>query len=167
MKINSDGCVSKNNRMAGCGGVLRNHYGDWICGYTKNIGNGSVMEAEIWGVLLGLRIAAEVKVGKLMVESDAKEIIDYLKGRTLPNGNCQKLIEACWKETDRFEKVEFTHILREQNVAADVMAKLMHETSHDIKKLEHPPWQITCCLWEDKHGIPKSRDKGSIIDLPV
>lgn len=94
-KLNTNGGVENNNRMARCGGILRNHRGEWICGFTKTIEVCSVMEAELWGILLGLRVAVDKSRGKIIVEYKAKDVIDCLKGTKASLGNYQTLIKAC------------------------------------------------------------------------
>lgn len=86
-KLNVDGSVSHGIGSAGCGGVLRDSKGDWITGFTHNIGVCSIGEAEAWGILQGLRMAAWKGVTNLIIESDSKSAIDQLQGLPPPWGN--------------------------------------------------------------------------------
>ncbi|KAF7812631.1 28 kDa heat- and acid-stable phosphoprotein [Senna tora] len=47
-KVNVDASVNKDNSAAVCGGLLRDSSGSWIKGFTFNIGDCSVIEAELW-----------------------------------------------------------------------------------------------------------------------
>ncbi|KAF7844581.1 ribonuclease H [Senna tora] len=42
MKINTDGAVCRNTRIAGCGGIVRDEYGSWTLGFEANIGPSTV-----------------------------------------------------------------------------------------------------------------------------
>ncbi|KAJ1432556.1 Reverse transcriptase-like [Sesbania bispinosa] len=47
IKFNVDGSVRC--RSAGCGGVMRDHYGNWMGGFSFNMGSSSVLMAELRG----------------------------------------------------------------------------------------------------------------------
>ncbi|KAF7802879.1 ribonuclease H [Senna tora] len=49
-KINVDASKWESNNNICCGGVIRDCEGKWISGFAKNLGVGSVFQAEIWGV---------------------------------------------------------------------------------------------------------------------
>ncbi|KAK5794169.1 hypothetical protein PVK06_035378 [Gossypium arboreum] len=59
---NSWVCLSTNGSMriddgfAMDGGCVRDHNGEWIIGFTKYLGNCTVLEAELWGILNGLNL---------------------------------------------------------------------------------------------------------------
>ncbi|KAF7823883.1 putative ribonuclease H-like domain-containing protein [Senna tora] len=41
-------------------GVIRNHMGHWVSGFSEFIGPGCSLTAEIWGLFLGLKLAREL-----------------------------------------------------------------------------------------------------------
>ena len=43
--LNTDGCCKGSSELAGCGGLLRNTNGDWIKGYSYNIGSCNALAA--------------------------------------------------------------------------------------------------------------------------
>ncbi|KAK8534022.1 hypothetical protein V6N12_047422 [Hibiscus sabdariffa] len=55
-KMNSDGECRVVEGWASCGGVIRDLHGNWCLGFSKFIGIYSVVEAELWGVLVGLSV---------------------------------------------------------------------------------------------------------------
>ncbi|KAE8681746.1 hypothetical protein F3Y22_tig00111309pilonHSYRG00080 [Hibiscus syriacus] len=59
MCLNMDGVVTLDGRGS-IGGVLCNSTGDWIKGFTKNIGTTSVLHAELWSIYEGLLISRSV-----------------------------------------------------------------------------------------------------------
>ncbi|XP_019156234.1 PREDICTED: uncharacterized protein LOC109152979 [Ipomoea nil] len=52
--------------------------GNWVVGFTANIENCSIAEAEAWSIFKGLKLAWKKGCRKVVVESDAKNIIDCL-----------------------------------------------------------------------------------------
>ena len=56
VKLNTDG-ASKGKGLSGCGGIIRDHQGNWCGGFAKFVGTGSALIAELWGVLEGLKLA--------------------------------------------------------------------------------------------------------------
>ena len=69
---NSDGCLKKLADTACCGGLLRNHNGDWKIGYSVKLGTCSIEEAEMWALIYGLRLAWEEGIRFLVAELDSK-----------------------------------------------------------------------------------------------
>ena len=65
-KLNTDGSCRK-FQGAGAGGLLRDSIGHWISGYCINIGESSVLMAELWGLVQGLRIAWEAGIKHLSI----------------------------------------------------------------------------------------------------
>ena len=71
-KINTDGSrKSASGFICGAGGLLRDNYGAWIKGFSVNLGVGSVLEAELWGIFWGLHLAWESSFRFVEVESDS------------------------------------------------------------------------------------------------
>ncbi|KAG5030264.1 hypothetical protein JHK87_013778 [Glycine soja] len=59
MSLNTDGSVKGVASPAGCGALIRDHQGRWVCGLAYKIGIMSPYIAELWGVCQGLIMARE------------------------------------------------------------------------------------------------------------
>lgn len=94
-KLNTDGSVLP-SRYAAAGGVVRNHLGEWIQGFTANIGIASSFEAELWGLLYGLRLCRTLLVPSLVVELDSAAIVSLLGCDGAPTTRilCTLLVEC-------------------------------------------------------------------------
>nr|KYP61079.1 Putative ribonuclease H protein At1g65750 family [Cajanus cajan] len=55
LKLNCDKAVM-NNKLASCGGILRDSYGSFILAFAGLIGRCSVAQAELWAIYHGLRL---------------------------------------------------------------------------------------------------------------
>ncbi|XP_061358050.1 uncharacterized protein LOC133302308 [Gastrolobium bilobum] len=56
-KLNVDGAVKTNHRVASCGGLVRDDKGGWITGFSYYIGSYSPLMAELWAIMKVLQIA--------------------------------------------------------------------------------------------------------------
>ncbi|KAE8675571.1 tir-nbs resistance protein [Hibiscus syriacus] len=65
-KLNTDGAYRPDSRLAACGGVIRDHMGAWVVGFSKVIGMCSAWEAELWGVYNGLCLAWNMGGGRIV-----------------------------------------------------------------------------------------------------
>ncbi|KAJ1413531.1 Ribonuclease H-like superfamily [Sesbania bispinosa] len=71
IKFNVDGSVKLDSKKAGCGGVMRDHNGNWLGGFSCNIGFSGVFMAELRGIISALHIAWERRFLKVWIESDS------------------------------------------------------------------------------------------------
>lgn len=89
------------NGFIRAGGVIRDSSGIWCFGFMRKIGNGEVLQAEAWGLLTGLQLAAELGLNHLAVESDSATLINLLQNNDFelhPLGtllsNCRSLMQS-------------------------------------------------------------------------
>ena len=71
-KLNTDGARKTNSSLATTGGLLRDHFGDWVAGFLANIGVCSDLSAKLWGVVYELRLVKMNCASKLIMEVDNK-----------------------------------------------------------------------------------------------
>ncbi|CAL8078089.1 unnamed protein product [Prunus armeniaca] len=74
VKLNIDGSRRVSTGAIGAKGVLRDHLGQWIGGFAVNLGQGEVLEAELWGLFFGLNLAVEKKV-VIVIEMDSDTVV--------------------------------------------------------------------------------------------
>ncbi|BFG15861.1 hypothetical protein CerSpe_021350 [Prunus speciosa] len=70
-KLNVEGSRKNSIEAIGAEGVIRNSLGDWVTGFTVNLGKGQILDDEIWGLFFGLKLAAERGISNLVVEMDS------------------------------------------------------------------------------------------------
>lgn len=143
----------KNNSSAGYGGILRDDQEVWICGYASGMGTCNVITTETWGILSGLRLAAKRGVRKIIIESDSRKVVQSIRGIDKLGTDDQNLVEACIREINKFLMVEVVHVMREQNKAADAIAKLAKTYPPELTIFDDPPPAILCVLRDDLIGI--------------
>ena len=81
--------------MAGCGGVVRDEEGSWIAGFTRRIGVTTSFEAKLWGLRDGLMLCSNLDISLLVVEIDAKTIVDALQNVDYANNAISLILDDC------------------------------------------------------------------------
>ncbi|KAK6789478.1 hypothetical protein RDI58_013278 [Solanum bulbocastanum] len=120
-KLNTDGADKHTLGEEGIGGVIRNHKGDWIVGFTSKEAFVTLILAELRALRQGLLMEVEYKTQLLKINTDCKKkMINLLENDNHPHTNltteCRLLMEKVKAETS-------THIFREQNKVANMLNK--------------------------------------------
>lgn len=71
VKINTDGAVRGSFGQATADGILRDAFGCWKGGFSYNISCCSVIQVELWGILMGLRVAWNKGNKNIQLETDS------------------------------------------------------------------------------------------------
>ncbi|CAL5332699.1 unnamed protein product [Camellia sinensis] len=155
LKLNTDGCY-RMARPGGFGGLLRDETGAWICGFYGKLENCTSLEAELWAVYKGLTIILQKGFHKVIIETDATEVVKLLEEGPGEHHLLRGLVADA--------RIIFTgcqctvqHIYREGNLCADAMAKLGAEQPEDILVVNDPPAEIRELLVSDMVGIARER----------
>ncbi|PNX84595.1 ribonuclease H [Trifolium pratense] len=94
VKVNTDS-ASKNNNVAGCGGVVRGSHGEWVGGFAKCVGRSSALVAETWGVLEELRYAWRLEFQKVELNVDSITLVKMIENRSLHSA-LGGIFGGCW-----------------------------------------------------------------------
>nr|GMC63228.1 ribonuclease H [Ipomoea batatas] len=151
MCLNVDGSLDAEG-TAGCGGALRNHNGEWLGGFMQAFHTTHAIEAEVWAIVKGLEWAWKKDVRHLIIQSDSKEAVDWINGRDTPRGHIQMLVEEghSWMKKDW--DIQVHHVLREQNMVADSIAKMARHTVGSFNDIRDPPQRILNLIEDDRLG---------------
>ena len=122
LKLNTDGARKTNSGLAAAGGLLRNHFGDWVAGFSENVGVCSVLGAELWGVVYGLRLAKMKGASKLIIEVDNKQVADMLLQRVATCHKISAMVKEIQDKLYSFHEEVIQHWYREGNRCADLLA---------------------------------------------
>ena len=138
-KLNTDGSVIKSSSMAGCGGVVRDEENSWIAGFTRRIGVTTNFEAELWGFKDGLMLCSNLDISSLMVEIDAKAIVDSLQNADYVNNGISPILDDCRLLMTRFSRLRVKHCHREANKVADSLARIEISNNPELIYFQSPP----------------------------
>ena len=83
LKLNTDGSALDNPGLARAGGVLRDHQGQWISGFSARVGLATNNMAELDVVRQGLAMAWNAGVKLLQLELDSRMVLTWLTNKTM------------------------------------------------------------------------------------
>ncbi|KAK3228366.1 hypothetical protein Dsin_000247 [Dipteronia sinensis] len=157
VKLNVDGSLNPDLGTISAGGVIRNHKKKWIGGVALNRGNGSIIEAELWGIFEGLQLMLKVGFKKVVVETDSQSSVSVLSNNTPINHPLFSIIHACKALMDNSWCCSIGHVYREGNRVVDSLAKLGHSLNLGITIFDDPPSHILGALEDDFNGLAVAR----------
>ncbi|XP_016178547.1 uncharacterized protein LOC107621000 [Arachis ipaensis] len=155
VKLNTDGAVEKNQKIAACGGLIRTNEGKWVAGFIANLGNCNVIHAELKGVFHGLEMAWDLGMRRMIVEMDFKEGVEFITRRKEDEERCcyNPLIQEIRRIKNRPWELQFRHTCREANRVADSLAKLALSKVKGFQFFDNPPDNLEQILDDDVKGI--------------
>ena len=51
-RVNTDGSSSSTRNLASCGGIIRDHHGNYVAGFSVKLGSCSIAMTELWGAYI-------------------------------------------------------------------------------------------------------------------
>ena len=69
--MNTDGSFLSDSSLASCGGIARDHNGNFIVPWSFNLGHCTITVAELWPIFWGLLISCSLGFSCLMLETNS------------------------------------------------------------------------------------------------
>lgn len=135
IKLNIDGALAGNPGNAGIGGVIRNHKGEFIAAFAKNIGLATNNKAETWAFVQGLKIALELDIRNLIIDTDSLFLVSCLNSQEEPHSCLGTLLSDAKEILRNMDQVQIRFCYRELNKVADYMAKMGSKLQPNEAKL--------------------------------
>ena len=157
MKLNTNGSMFGYLGVAGCGGVIRDDYENWISGFTKRIGITNSFIAEMWGLREGLIMCCNLNIASLIVELDVRAVVDAFNNNHCVNNIISPILDDCKLLSSRFSRIQFKHCYREGNRVADTLAKISYSHEADCNAFTSPPMDVLKVFEDDCNGVWVSR----------
>ena len=144
VQIDVDGSV-RHQFEAACGGVIRNSEGHWLMGFCKSLGVHSVIEAELIAILLGLKLAYQMGLQKILLYSDSLDVVNILMRDCCDEdhplrdivGEIRDLLFRDWS-------VKLNYTPRDNIACADFLAKKGHDIAVDVGEILIPVVPVEC-----------------------
>ena len=95
MKLNTDGASNGSLKLAGGGGVIRDEEGNWVIGYARRIGPANSFLVELWALRDGLLLCLQAHIQVVIIEMDAKAIVDAFSLQKNSNSIFSSLVDDC------------------------------------------------------------------------
>lgn len=145
-----DGMSKDDDYAAGCGGVVQDSSGRWLCGYMLNLGSMDPLPAEIWSIWKGLKLLWGRGFWRVALESDLKEALNRIFSRK--PSNLDPLIHEIHGLLNNDWEVTLNHNLREANVVANWLAASALAVNPGLQVLNSPPEMVLSFLQRDMEG---------------
>lgn len=157
IQVNVDGLRRNGSRHIGAGGGVRSSSGDWIGGFAVNLGKGQILEAEIWGLFFGLKLAVDKEINNL-VEMDSALAVQLIQKQGLTDVHpLAALVASCWELMHKINCCSVYHVYREKNSVADCLAPWSYNLDLRLYIFVDAPAWVEPSLIDDLLGITRSR----------
>ena len=159
-KLNTDGSIEGNPGPAGAGGIIRDHTGGWIKGFSWKIGITNSLAAELWGLRDGLVLAHQLNIKKIIIELDAKAVLELVhpaKFTSLSHHPYGALITDRRSFIQDFEEASLQHTFQEGNATADLLAKAGTSLLCPFVLFDYPPLFSVSQVLADCWGVKYPR----------
>ncbi|KAL4377801.1 hypothetical protein GQ457_02G014870 [Hibiscus cannabinus] len=150
-KLNFDGAVCRNSKMASCGGVLRDVDGRWLMGYSKRLGVCSILDSKLWGLLEGLLSVWSLRIHYLVVETDSMDAYCILTESSIACGG-STLVPYILELLSRPWEVRMSHVKKGGNALADCMAKVAPVSDFIVHRYLDPSLDCIHIIEEEAAG---------------
>lgn len=112
------------------------------------------MDAEIWRLFFGLRLAVSMNINNLLIEMDSANAINLIQKPTLLDFHpLNALVRSCSKLMKLIGSCSIHHIYREKNYAADALANWSYNLAMGDCILDESPSWLGNILLDDDLGI--------------
>lgn len=123
--VNTDGGARGNPGPAGAGIVLKDPAGSVVAAGGAFLGSVTNNIAEYQALVWGLRAARAHGVDRLCVKADSELVVKQMRGEyRVKNEGLKPLFCEAQSLRRAFANVEFVHVRRAENAAADELANL-------------------------------------------
>ncbi|MBA0859586.1 hypothetical protein Goshw_008599 [Gossypium schwendimanii] len=128
----SDGTVKVISRNAIVGGVIRDHYGGWILGFNKRLGQCSIFNYELWGILDDFALLQSRQYDKVLIWTNNMEVLQDIE-EAFSKTSYSTLIRRIQQLLLEIGQWEFEHIPKEENIEVDYITKLAFDKNEGLQ----------------------------------
>ncbi|KAH9706368.1 hypothetical protein KPL70_012184 [Citrus sinensis] len=128
-----------------------------IGGISANLGVCSVIKAELWGVLHGLRMAWDLGYRRIQVGTDNCSVVQLIKENNANVTEFSNIIEMIKELIRRDWRIQIDHIYREANSAADFLSTHALSLPLGVHFFHSVPSGLRSILYSDMYGVAHPR----------
>ena len=110
--------------------------------FARSIGFTTSITVEFWALRDGLLLANQIGVQNLVIELDAKVVVELVQSETNSNAFYSSLLAEYRSLLGRFQHCKVQHVFREVNRVADALAKLGCHMEENFVIMDNPPSDV-------------------------
>lgn len=153
LKLNTDGAVVQAQCQAGCEGIFQDEDGRYFLTYAGHLGVCIVLQAELWAIWHGIRLACERGFRQVTVETDSLVVHKLLTSGWSSLHPSFALVQHILVVSYQGVSVCWSHTLREANQVADAIEKFGLSLNVDCHIFDFVPRFISLPLVVDMSSI--------------
>ena len=111
-------------------------------GFARSIGFTTSITAEFRAPRDGLLLADQIEVQNLVIELDAKVMVELVQSETTPNAFYSSLLVDCRSLLGRFQHCKVQHVFHKVNRVADALAKLGCHMQENFVIMDNFPFNV-------------------------
>ena len=114
-------------------------------GFARSIGFTTSITVEFWALRDGLLLANQIGVQNLVIELDAKVVVELVQSETTSNAFYSSLLaeyKSLLGRLGRFQHCKVQHVFREVNRVANTLAKLGCHMQKNFVIMDSPPSDV-------------------------
>ncbi|CAN1858362.1 Putative ribonuclease H protein At1g65750 [Linum perenne] len=150
--INTDGSVLRPHSEAAAGGILRTCLGRPVSTFAANLGRCSIMRAELRGAEIGLMIVWDMGYKKVHLQLDSLGAVKDILGTQEEDTRHGRTLDTINELQSRNWEVTISHIYREGNRVADLLAHHEHTLHFGFHVNCTYPHEVDRAIWSDHVG---------------
>ena len=102
-------------------------------------------------------LSHQMKLPAIIIELDAKALVDALKNPRYSNSVISPLFDDCKYLISQISQVRINHVFREANKCADRLANSSHSQVSKFIIHSVPPMELVSLVEADIHGVSYNR----------
>ena len=137
----------------------------FMCSFIKTfsakLGICTAITAELWGACIGLRMAFELGYKNVLLELDLRVVVQMIDHGVDDSHVCSSLVKAIRLILDKDWIVNISHVYRDINSCADLLAKHGHEVDTGVQFFVSLPAFVSVSFFADLYAAVSTRIVGS------
>lgn len=113
--------------------------------------------AKLWGFRDGLMMCCNLNISSLVVELNAKAIMDVLGNSVHVNNVISPILDYCRLLASCFYRIPCKHSYRQANQCADSLARMSSSQNFEFTYFESPPVDIANAFKNDLNSMYSNR----------
>ena len=149
-KINVDGAILSKQKNAGIGVLIRDELGRVEAALSKKVDAPlGAVEVEAKALKAGLMFARDEGLQNVVLEGDSLVLINALCGTASPPASVEPIVMDVLDLCRDFRSIAFSHVRRQRNEPAHLLAKYASSVADFISWIEEDPCCIKQALFQD------------------
>ena len=137
--------------------MIRDEQGNWVARYTRRVGRANSFIVDAWALRDGLVLCSQLNLSSIIVESDAKALIDALNNPIHDKLLVSPLLDDCKQLVAQFHRIIFRHIYCETNLCVDRLANMGRLQNSEFVGHTSPPMELLSLIVADCQGLYSKR----------